>query len=183
MILRKWRVAGTEVQVALCDVTKEDADAIVNAANSSLKHGGGVAQAIVNAGGMEIQRESDEYVQKHGPVPTGNVAITGAGRLKAKYVIHAVGPIWRGGNNNEDALLYNAVFNTMKKADELKVERISMPAISTGIYGFPKDRAARIFARAIRDFLQSREKTRIRVIRICHIDEGSARIFAENMRF
>lgn len=183
MILRKWNVEGTEVQVALCDVTKEEADAIVNAANSSLKHGGGVAWAIVKAGGEEIQRESDEYVQKNGPVSPGNVAVTGAGKLKARYVIHAVGPIWRGGKNKEDTLLYNAVFNTLKKAEELNAKSIAMPAISTGIYGFPKDRAARIFAQAIKDFLKAREKTRIRLIKICHIDERNARIFVENMEF
>ena len=178
MILREWKVGACRVQVALCDITKEEVEAIVNAANSNLKHGGGVAWAIVKAGGYEIQRESDEYVQEHGPVPTGEVAVTSAGKLKAKYVIHAVGPIWRE-RGDEDALLYRAVFNTLKKAKELGVKSVAMPAISTGIYGFPKDRAAKIFGDAIRDFLQ--EEDFLELIRICHIDEGGARIFAENM--
>ncbi len=182
MILKEWIVKKSTVQVALCDITKEAVDIIVNAANSNLKHGGGVAWAIVRAGGYVIQRESDEYVRKHGPVPTGEVAVTTAGKLKAKYVIHAVGPIWRG-RGDEDSLLYNAVFNTLKKASELRARSIAMPAISTGIYGFPKDRAARIFARAIGDFLRLQEDTSIELIRICHIDEESGRIFAENMDF
>ncbi len=182
MILKEWVIGKSRIQVALCDITKEDVDIIVNAANSSLKHGGGVAWAIVKAGGYEIQRESDEYVRAHGPVPTGGVAVTSAGKLKAKYIIHAVGPIWRG-RGDEDSLLYKAVFNTLKKAQELKARSIAMPAISTGIYGFPKDRAARIFARAIKDFLSGQGDSSIELIRICHIDEVNARIFAENMDF
>ncbi len=180
MLLKEWIVKGVKVQIALCDITKEDVDAIVNAANSNLKHGGGVAWAIVKKGGMQIQRESDEYVREHGIVPTGSVAVTGAGKLKAKYVIHAVGPVWRGGNHNEDELLYSAVMNSLKKAEELRARSIAMPAISTGIYGFPKDRAAKIFGKAIADFIKT-EKKGLELIRICHIDEQSGRIFAENM--
>jgi len=178
MILREWKIGNCKVQVALCDITKEETDVIVNAANSNLKHGGGVAWAIVRAGGPEIQRESDEYVRKYGPVPTGEVAVTSAGKLKAKYVIHAVGPIWRG-RGDEDSLLYNAVYNSLKKAKEMGAKSMAMPAISTGIYGFPKQRAAKIFGRAIKDFLKS--ENGIEVIRICHIDEESGRIFAEHM--
>ena len=102
MILREWNMGDKKIQVAVCDLTQEDVDAIVNAANENLKHGGGVALAIVRAGGYEIQRESDEYVKKHGPVKTGDAAVTSAGKLKAKYVIHAVGPVWRGGNKKNN---------------------------------------------------------------------------------
>ncbi|EDY36379.1 Appr-1-p processing enzyme family protein [Aciduliprofundum boonei T469] len=182
MLLKKWEIGGIKIEISICDITKDDSEAIVNAANSSLKHGGGVAWAIVKEGGYEIQRESDEYVKKHGPVATGEVAVTSAGKLNAKYVIHAVGPIWKGGNNNEDSLLFNAVYNTLKKANELEVKSVSMPAISTGIYGFPKERAAEIFGRAISKFVKDFKNTSIKRIRICHIEEGSAKIFAENMK-
>ena len=182
MILREWNMGDKKIQVAVCDLTQENVDAIVNAANENLKHGGGVALAIVRAGGYEIQRESDEYVKKHGPVKTGDAAVTSAGKLKAKYVIHAVGPVWRGGNNNEDELLFNAVYNSLLRAHELGIESVSMPAISTGIFGFPKDRAARIFGRAIRRFIEEHRNTSLKLIRICHLDEKNAKIFVENMK-
>ncbi len=181
MPLKEWNVKGIKVEIDICDITKDDSEAIVNAANSSLKHGGGVAWAIVRAGGYGIQKESDDYVKKYGPVPTGNVAVTSAGRLKAKYVIHAVGPIWKGGKNKEDDMLFKAVYNSLAKADELGVRSIAMPAISTGIYGFPKERAARIFGKAIAKFIEEFTETKIERIKICHIDENSARIFADNM--
>jgi len=181
MPIKEWNINGIKVEISICDITKDDSEVIVNAANSNLKHGGGVAWAIVREGGYEIQKESDEYVKKHGSVPTGEVAVTSAGKLKAKYVIHAVGPIWRGGKNSEDSLLFNAVYNSLKKADELGVESIAMPAISTGIYGFPKDRAAKIFGKAISKFIRDFKSTRIKRIKICHIDEKSAEIFAKNM--
>jgi O-acetyl-ADP-ribose deacetylase (regulator of RNase III) len=181
MPLKEWNINGIKVEIDICDITKDDSEAIVNAANSSLKHGGGVAWAIVKAGGYEIQKESDEYVKEHGPVPTGNVAVTSAGKLKAKYVIHAVGPIWKCGKNNEDELLFKAVYNSLARANELGVKSIAMPAISTGIYGFPKDRCARIFGEAIAKFIENFKDTKIKRIKICHIDENSARIFAENM--
>ena len=181
MSLKEWNINGIKIEISICDITKDDSEAIVNAANSSLKHGGGVAWAIVREGGKIIQKESDEYVKKHGPVPTGEVAVTSGGKLKAKYVIHTVGPIWRGGKNNEDSLLFNAVYNTLKKANELGVESVAMPAISTGIYGFPKDRAAKIFGKAISKFIEDFKDTKIKKIKICHIDERNAKIFAENM--
>ncbi len=181
MSLKEWNINGIKIEVSICDITKDDSEAIVNAANSSLKHGGGVAWAIVREGGQIIQKESDEYVKKHGPVPTGEVAVTSGGKLKAKYVIHAVGPIWRGGKNNEDSLLFNAVYNTLKKANELGVKSVAMPAISTGIYGFPKDRAAKIFGKAISKFIEDFKDTEIKKIKICHLDERNAKIFSENM--
>ncbi len=178
----RWskRIGDSEVIIGVCDVTTEEADAIVNAANSHLRHGGGVAGAIVRRGGYEIQRESDEYVRNHGPVPTGDVAVTSAGKLKARHVIHAVGPVWRGGRKGEEELLYRAVFNSLKKAAEMNLESIVFPAISTGIYGFPKDLAARVFGRAIADFLKG-ETISLRRIKICLLNEDDWRIFVENL--
>jgi O-acetyl-ADP-ribose deacetylase (regulator of RNase III) len=176
MILKERNINRVTVQNFICDITKENVDAIVNAANSNLKHGGGVAWAIVRAGGYEIQRESDGYVRTHGPVPTGEVAVTNGGNLKARYVIHAVGPVWRGGNHREEELLFKAVYNSLLKAYELGLESIAMPAISTGIYGFPKARAAKIFGKAIKKFLEDFPNTNLRLIKICH-DNSSSKYF------
>ncbi len=180
MILKEMNYKGVKIQIVQGDLTEENVDAIVNAANSHLMHGGGVAGAIVRKGGYEIQKESDEYVRKNGPVQTGNVAVTSGGKLKAKYVIHAVGPVWRGGNNKEDELLYSAIYNSLLKAKEIGAESVSMPAISTGIFGFPKERAVGIFSRAIMDFID--QNSGVKLIRICNIDKKTAEIFANNFK-
>lgn len=176
MIVGECMIAGRKIQIVHGDITLEEVDAIVNAANSHLAHGGGVAGAIVRRGGMGIQRESDEIVRNHGPVPVGEAVVTSGGRLKARYVIHAVGPIWRG-EGREDSLLYNAVYNSLKRASELGLKSISMPAISTGIFGFPKKRAAPIFRRAISDFFNRYRDSSIEMVRICNIDRETCDIF------
>lgn len=137
---------GVELELIKGDITEVEADAIVNAANSYLEHGGGVAGAIVRKGGYVIQEESREWVRRHGPVPVGGVAVTGAGKLKAKYIIHAVGP--RCGVEPIEKL-GEAVINSLRKAEELNLTSIAFPAISTGIFGCPYDEAAREMARAI----------------------------------
>ncbi|BDC18506.1 ADP-ribose-binding protein [Acidianus sp. HS-5] len=129
------------------DITEIEADAIVNAANSYLEHGGGVAYAIIKKGGWKIQEESREFVRKHGPLKTGEVAATSAGKLKAKYVIHAVGP--RYGIEGEDKL-EEAIRNSLKKAEELGIKSIAMPAISTGIYGYPYEVCARKMVKVLK---------------------------------
>ncbi len=179
MILKNVRYKGVEIEIVQCDITLEEVDAIVNAANSNLKHGGGVAGAIVRRGGYEIQRESDDIVRKNGSLRTGEAVVTTGGRLKARYVIHTVGPVWRGGNHKEDELLFKAVYNALKKAYELRVKSVSMPAISTGIYGFPKDRAVPIFAKAIKRFVDEHPDSTIRKIRICNIDPITVKIFGD----
>ncbi|NPA74513.1 MAG: macro domain-containing protein [Euryarchaeota archaeon] len=175
-ILKELDYNGVKIQIVRGDITEENVDAIVNAANRFLRHGGGVAGAIVRAGGEKIQEESDEYVRTHGPLRTGEAVITSGGRLKAKYVIHTVGPVWRG-QGGEDSLLYDAVFNALLRACEVRAKSVSMPAISTGIYGFPKERAVPIFARAIKDFIDTHGC--VKLIRICNIDYETAKIFAE----
>ncbi len=135
------------------DLTKVEADAIVNAANSSLMGGGGVDGAIHRAGGPAILEECKKIVAKQGPLPTGEAVITTGGNLPARYVIHTVGPIWYGGNDNEDEKLRNCYINSLKLAEEKNCEAIAFPNISTGVYHFPKERAARISVQAIRDYL------------------------------
>ena len=121
------------------DLTEERVDAIVNAANSRLQHGGGVAGAIARRGGAQIQAESDAWVRAHGEVAHDRPAVTGAGRLDCKAVIHAVGPVW--GEGGEDAKLRAAVLGALGAAEERGFGSIALPAISTGIFGFPKSAA------------------------------------------
>jgi O-acetyl-ADP-ribose deacetylase (regulator of RNase III) len=159
-------------RIVVGDLTKENVDVIVNAANSYLSHGGGVAAAIVRAGGYVIQQESNEYIKKNGIIKTGEVGITSGGKLKAKYVIHAVGPVWNGGKSGEEKLLYNAIFNSLKKADDLKLKSISFPAISSGIFGYPYIEACKVYSKAIVDF--SEKAINVNEVRFCLLDEGKA---------
>jgi O-acetyl-ADP-ribose deacetylase (regulator of RNase III) len=128
------------IEVTQGDITQIPVDAIVNAANEGLKGGGGVDGAIHRAGGPDIMKECRQI----GHCPTGEAVITTAGELPAKKVIHTVGPVWNDGNKNEEELLANAYRNSMKVADENGLMSISFPNISTGIYGFPKEKAAQI---------------------------------------
>ena len=160
------------------DITEEDTHAIVNAANEYLKHGGGLARAIVVKGGVEIQEESD----KVGRVPTGQVAVTSAGKLKAKYVIHAVGPIWKGGTQGEEELLRSAVRNSLEKAKEMNLESISIPAISTGIFGYPLKEAARVILKTILEWKNKPEnKGKVKEVRVVLFDEATTKLFLETL--
>jgi len=141
------------IKLIFGDITKLKVDAIVNAANSSLMGGGGVDGAIHRAGGPQILAECREIVTRQGRCATGNAVITSGGNLTAKFVIHTVGPIWRGGYNNERQLLQNAYLNSLKLAVENRIETIAFPNISTGVYGYPKDRAAEIAVKTVTDFL------------------------------
>jgi len=156
------------------DITKEQVDAIVNAANSHLKHGGGVALAIVRAGGQEIQKESDEIIKKIGFLPTGNAVITNAYRLPCKFVIHTVGPIY--GEGNEDEKLSRAIYNSLYLAHLYNLKSIALPAVSSGIFGFPKDRCAKILIDTAIDFLSS-IKTSIEKVVFCLFDDETFNYF------
>ncbi len=145
-ILKDLSIGGIRVRVVKGDLTEAPVDAIVNAANSYLRHGGGVAGAIVRKGGSVIQEESDAI----GYVPVGRAAVTTAGRLKARWVIHTVGPRW--GEGDEEQKLASAVKNALALAAEKGCTTIAMPAISAGVFGFPKDRCARIIIREVAAF-------------------------------
>lgn len=141
------------------DITEERADAIVNAANSSLMGGGGVDGAIHRKGGPAILKacravRNDSYPEG---LPTGKAVVTEAGNLPCRFVIHTVGPVWNGGGSGEPALLESAYRESLLKAEEIKAERIVFPAISTGIYGYPKDLAARTAYRTVEAFLESHD--------------------------
>jgi len=168
---------GQSLQIVQGDITTEEVDAIVNAANEYLQHGGGVAWAIARRGGDVIQNESDKWIKQHGPVSHAHPAWTSGGSLPAKYVIHAVGPVW--GDGDEDKKLSDAVMASLQVADELKCSSISMPAISTGIFGFPKDRAAQIILSSIDQYFVKTQESGIRQIRIVLFDVSSLQVFVK----
>lgn len=171
--------SGQKIEIVHGNITHETTDAIVNAANSYLVHGGGVAGAISRAGGAVIQDESDAWVQGHGEVTTGNVAVTSAGRLPNRYVLHAVGPIWRGGFDDEENLLALAVKNTLEKAHELGLTSIAMPAISSGIFGFPKELCAEILLEETLAFFARSPDSSLRVVRMTNFDTPTVTDFLE----
>jgi O-acetyl-ADP-ribose deacetylase (regulator of RNase III) len=164
------------VEVIQGDITKMEVDAIVNAANSTLMGGGGVDGAIHRAGGPKILEECMIIRNKQGGCATGEAVLTGGGNLKARYVIHTVGPVWAGGNKNEEQLLSNAYRNSLQLAVDHAIRSVAFPNISTGVYGFPKDRAARIALQSVNDFLQSDASVN-RVI-FCCFDEENYKIYS-----
>lgn len=160
-----------KIELLKGDITKLEVDAIVDAANSCLLGGGGVDGAIHRAAGPSLLEECKKIVEKIGKCPTGEAVITGAGNLKCKYVIHAVGPVWRGGSFNEANLLRNAYFNSLKLAKERSVRTIAFPNISTGAYGFPKELAAEIAISTVEGFLKNNPEIE-KVIFVCFDDEN-----------
>ena len=148
----------TRVKLLQGDITKLEVDAIVNAANSSLMGGGGVDGAIHRAGGPVILAECRQIVARQGRCKTGEAVITSGGSLPAKLVIHTVGPVWQYGKHNEADLLRNAYLNSLKLAVENGIETIAFPNISTGVYGFPKGKAAEIAIETVTQFLTGNDQ-------------------------
>ena len=161
-------IIRSKVTVIKDDITKQDTDAIVNAANSTLLGGGGVDGAIHRAAGPELLAECAGL----GGCPPGEAKTTAAYRLPAKFVIHTVGPVWRGGNSDEEKILENAYRNSLKEALRVGAKTVAFPAISTGVYRFPPDIAADIAVRTITSFL--REHDAIEEVRlVCFSDESA----------
>ncbi|MEZ0319552.1 MAG: ADP-ribose-binding protein [Pyrobaculum sp.] len=172
-----FKAGAVEIKLIKGDITEVEADVIVNAANSYLEHGGGVAAAIVRRGGYIIQEESREWVRRHGPVPVGGVAVTSAGKLKAKYVIHAVGP--RCGIEPLEKL-GEAVRNALLKADELGARSIAFPAISTGVFGCPYRDAAAQMANAIKE--TAPKLANVREVLVVLYGDEAYKIFLEEFK-
>lgn len=156
MILLEIEYKGKTIKLVKGDITDLEVDAIVNAANKWLKHGGGVAAAIVKKGGDIIQKESNKIIAEYGPLEVGDAVITTAGKLKAKAVIHTVGPIY--GEGEEKLKLWKATQSSLSLADEKGFKSIAFPAISTGVYGVPPEIAADAMLEATLDYLEKRNK-------------------------
>lgn len=171
-LVKERQIGNKTLRLVLGDLTTRDVDAIVNAANSHLQHGGGVAGAIVRRGGQVIQDESDRI----GYVPVGSAAITSAGTLPAKAVIHTVGP--RMGEGDEDRKLQGAVISTLTLASEKGFRSVSIPAISSGIFGFPKDRCAKILVTEAARFLGENPSSSLEVVEFCIHDDLTLGYFA-----
>ena len=173
---------GQVVRVGRGDLTDEAVDAIVNAANEHLAHGGGVAGAIVRKGGHSIQEESNRWVREHGLVHTGTAAITGAGKLPARWVVHAVGPVWRG-RGGEPELLASAVRSALEVAAAHGLESVSLPAISSGIFRFPKPLCAEVMWTTVLDYLAAHPEGSVCEVNFCNLDRHTVDIFcAEAIR-
>jgi O-acetyl-ADP-ribose deacetylase (regulator of RNase III) len=156
-----------KIEVIREDITKLQVDAIVNAANNSLLGGGGVDGAIHTAGGPEILEECLKIRERQGGCDTGEAVITTAGNLPAKYVIHTVGPVWDGGNNNEEDLLRRCYRNSLKLAVKHNIETIAFSNISTGVYLYPKELAAKAAVNEVSDFLRENGRKIKKVIFVC----------------
>jgi O-acetyl-ADP-ribose deacetylase (regulator of RNase III) len=163
------------LQAVLGDMTSEKVDAIVNAANTHLAHGGGLAGAIVAKGGQVIQDESERVA----PVPVGGAAVTRAGDLPCRWVIHAVGPIW--GSGDEERLLRSAVRASLDEADRLGAVSLALPAISTGIFGYPKDDGVYCIVAEARRWLREHPETPVAMLRFTSFDRPTAELFAAEL--
>jgi O-acetyl-ADP-ribose deacetylase (regulator of RNase III) len=156
----EFQVGNARVRLVLGDITIMETDAVVNAANSSLMGGGGVDGAIHRRGGPQILEECRRLRAEKWPggLPTGKAVVTSGGNLKAKYVIHTVGPVWRRGDQKEPELLAEAYCNSLSQAVSKGVTTISFPSISTGAYGYPIKKACRIALSAVKEFLEKEDK-------------------------
>lgn len=168
-----WKTNGRILRLVEENIVLLDVEAIVNAANKSLILGGGVAGAIRTQGGPTIQEECNRI----GPISTGEAVLTGGGNLKAKYVIHAAGPVY--GEGNEDEKLTKAVFNSLKLANKKNIRTIAFPAISTGIFRFPLQRCSEIMIKEIMKFLQNNGVPE--EVILCLYDEKAFSIFAKSL--
>ena len=164
------------------DIVQEKVDAIVNAANMDLNHIGGLAKAISDAGGSSIQSQSNSYVANNGKVLTGNCVALSAGALPCKRVIHAVGPRWKDGNKGEEEALYFTVYNCLQCADEEKINSIAFPAISTGVFRMPEDVCARASLKAVLNYLQTSQDSKVTAIRFVLYTQTAFQAFKSSFK-
>ena len=170
------KVNNAVIALVQGDITAEETDAIVNAANSGLRGGGGVDGAIHRAGGPSIMEEC----RKIGSCPTGQAVVTGGGNLKARYVIHTVGPVYRGGGRGEEALLKSAYRESLKRVTEKGLTSVSFPAISAGVYGYPLEEAARIALTTAIDYVKDHDE--IRLIRFVLFSRDIYDVFSDELK-
>ena len=175
------KIGNTEIEVTKGDITMLDTEAIVNPANNYLIHGGGLAAAIVRRGGMIIQQES----KKIGNVPTGSAVITSGGSLKAKHVIHAVGPRYKDGKSGEEEKLASAVRSSLEITEKKKLKSIAFPAISSGIFGYPIADSSKVIVNSIIDYFNTKKEekseTTIEKVVLCLYDDEAFNNFAKEV--
>ncbi len=173
------KIGNTEIEITKGDITLADTEAIVNPANNGLIHAGGLAAAIVKRGGQIINQES----KKIGNVPTGGAVITSGGSLKAKHIIHAVGPRYKDGKSGEEEKLKSAVKSALDIADKKKLKSIAIPAISSGIFGYPVNESSKIIVDEVVDYFNSKMKektdTTIEKVILCLFDEDTFNNFVK----
>jgi len=175
---------GQVIKVDICkgDLVYEKVDAIVNAANVDLKHIGGLAKAISDGGGLNVQKESNEYIATHKKVPSGKAVCLGSGDLPCKKLIHAVSPRWEGGNQSEEQTLYFTVFESLKVASLEQVTSVAFPALGTGVYGIPEEVCARNSLKAVRDFFQSNSMTTITNVKFVLYSQSAVNAFLSEIK-
>ncbi|WP_347274665.1 O-acetyl-ADP-ribose deacetylase [Candidatus Kuenenia sp.] len=173
--MSKIIINDSTLELTIGDITLQDTDAIVNAANTTLLGGGGVDGAIHRVGGPKILEEC----KKIGGCPTGEARVTAGGNLKARYVIHTVGPVYRGGEKNEQVLLENAYRNSLKAASDHAVKSVSFPSISTGAYGYPIDKASKIALKTVIGYLKNH--TGIRLVRFVLFNNDAYKAYEKAM--
>jgi len=174
------QINNAKISIIQGDITKQATEAIVNAANSSLMGGGGVDGAIHRAGGPAILEECKQIVARQGRLPTGKAVITTGGNLRAKFVIHTVGPVWHGGSQGEPELLASAYQESLKVAADKNLSSISFPSISTGAYGYPVDKAAEVAIKTIKAFLEE-SNTSIKVVVFVLFDSATFQSYLSSL--
>jgi len=182
--LARFKLEDRAIIVSKGDLTLATTQVVVNAANGNLNHGGGIAKAISNRAGPELDKESRQYTKKHGTIPVGDVGVTGPGKMSCQYVIHAVGPRWvtkdifHPKTDNPPVELHNCIYNTLVKADSLKVQTISIPSISTGIFGGQIDPCSWLILLAILQYFNDHPDSGIEAIHLVSWDDERADSFA-----
>lgn len=174
-------IGSTAIVVMEGDITAMDVDVVVNAANADLVHGGGVAAAIADAGGPSITAESEVWVEEHGRVPFGGAAITTAGEMPSRFVVHVVGPVYVGGGHGEEGRLRAAVVAALDAARGLRSKSVALPAISSGIYGYPTEEATSVIVSAAADWSRAHPDT-LKEIRLVAFDPETATAFRLSLR-